>query len=53
LRAAGCRKVEERDDPLAALERARQVAGAAGVVLVTGSLYLVGAVLQSLGERPA
>ncbi|HVC83478.1 MAG TPA: folylpolyglutamate synthase/dihydrofolate synthase family protein [Chloroflexota bacterium] len=53
LRAAGCRKVEERDDPLAALERARQVAGAAGVVLVTGSLYLVSAVLRSLGERPA
>jgi len=53
LRTAGCRTVEERDDPLAALERAREVAGAGGVVLITGSLYLVGAVLGNLGERPA
>ena len=53
LRAAGCRRVEESDDPLAALESARKLAGADGVVLVTGSLYLVGAVLQAFTERPA
>ncbi|HEY8287539.1 MAG TPA: cyanophycin synthetase [Chloroflexota bacterium] len=53
LRAAGCRLVEEREDPLAALERARELAGSDGVVLVTGSLYLVGAVLSSSRERPA
>ncbi|MGH2410543.1 MAG: glutamate ligase domain-containing protein, partial [Chloroflexota bacterium] len=53
LRAAGCTLVEERAEPRAALERARELAGADGVVLVTGSLYLVGAVLQSTGERPA
>ena len=33
--------VEAVDDPAAALERARELAGAGGAVLVTGSLYLL------------
>jgi dihydrofolate synthase/folylpolyglutamate synthase len=47
LRAAGCELVEERDDPLDALDRARTLAGQDGVVLVTGSLHLVGAILAA------
>lgn len=47
LRAAGCELVEERDDPLEALDRARTLAGQDGVVLVTGSLHLVGAILAA------
>ena len=37
--------VEEQDDPGRALARARQLAGGDGMVLVAGSLYLVGAML--------
>jgi len=47
LRIAGPRfsTVEAVDDPAAALGRARELAGARGTVLVTGSLYLVGEIL--------
>jgi dihydrofolate synthase/folylpolyglutamate synthase len=45
FRAAGSTYVEERDDPLEALSHARNLAGAGDVVLVAGSLYLVGDVL--------
>jgi dihydrofolate synthase/folylpolyglutamate synthase len=40
-------------DAALALERARALAGPGGVVLVAGSLYLVGAVLAALEERSA
>ncbi|MGH2390160.1 MAG: bifunctional folylpolyglutamate synthase/dihydrofolate synthase [Chloroflexota bacterium] len=53
LRAAGCGLVEERDGPLEALERARAMAGEKGVVLVTGSLHLVGAILAARVEERA
>lgn len=41
-------RVLEREDPGAALAAARELAGPDGVVVVTGSLYLVGAVQQVL-----
>jgi len=44
---------EPRADPLAAVARAREEAGATGTVLVAGSLYLVGAVLALLEEPGA
>jgi dihydrofolate synthase/folylpolyglutamate synthase len=40
-RAAGVRDVVAEPDPLAALGRARERAGAGGAVIVTGSLYLL------------
>jgi len=41
-------------DPVPALERARRLAGSDGLVLVAGSLYLVGEILGALegGDRP-
>jgi dihydrofolate synthase/folylpolyglutamate synthase len=45
--------VEIREDPGAGLARAREIAGRDRFVLVTGSLYLVGAVLAWLGDRAA
>ncbi|HEX4824625.1 MAG TPA: cyanophycin synthetase [Candidatus Polarisedimenticolaceae bacterium] len=39
---------EARTEPLAAIARAREVAGPEGTVLVAGSLYLIGAVLALL-----
>ena len=39
---------ELREEPGEALERAKEIAGPGGVVLVTGSLYLVGNVLSAL-----
>jgi dihydrofolate synthase/folylpolyglutamate synthase len=41
-RAAGATRVESVDDPLAALERARELAGPGGLVLATGSVRLAG-----------
>jgi dihydrofolate synthase/folylpolyglutamate synthase len=40
-------------DPRAALERARQLAGPGGVVLATGSIYLVADLLAPAGGRRA
>jgi folylpolyglutamate synthase/dihydropteroate synthase len=33
------------------LERARTVAGASGVIVVTGSIYVVGEAMRMLGVR--
>jgi dihydrofolate synthase/folylpolyglutamate synthase len=46
LRQAGIAVVEEVGDPWLALQRARQVAQPSDLIVVTGSLYLVGAILQ-------
>jgi dihydrofolate synthase / folylpolyglutamate synthase len=43
--------VEEALDVPAALERARILAGPNGVVVVTGSIYIVGEAMQALGIR--
>ncbi len=40
-------------DPRRALERARELAGAGGVVLATGSIYLVADLLRPAGQRSA
>ena len=44
-------EMEEAKDVPAALERARQLAGADGVVVMTGSIYLVGEAMRALGAR--
>ena len=43
--------IEEAPDVVAALERARIAAGTNGVVVVTGSIYIVGEAMQALGIR--
>ena len=43
--------IEEAPDVTAALERARMPAGTTGVVVVTGSIYIVGEAMQALGIR--
>jgi dihydrofolate synthase/folylpolyglutamate synthase len=43
--------IEESVDVPAALERARTLAGSNGVVVVTGSIYIVGEAMQALGIR--
>jgi dihydrofolate synthase/folylpolyglutamate synthase len=43
--------IEEAHDVPAALERARILAGSNGVVVVTGSIYIVGEAMQALGIR--
>ncbi|HST42650.1 MAG TPA: cyanophycin synthetase [Conexibacter sp.] len=40
-------------DPRRALERARELAGAGGVVLATGSIYLIADLLRPAGQRNA
>jgi dihydrofolate synthase/folylpolyglutamate synthase len=64
-RAASCRDIAAaaramglpaggEADPAQALEKARSLAGPGGIVLVAGSLYLIGAVLGLLaGDTPA
>jgi dihydrofolate synthase/folylpolyglutamate synthase len=42
---------EDADDVASALERARKVAGAGGLVVVAGSIYIVGEAMQMLGVR--
>lgn len=49
----GARRTEVVPEPHAALERARELAGARGLVLATGSIYLVADLLRSPGERSA
>ena len=44
-------RVLEREEPREALELARELAGPEGVVLVTGSLYLVGEIRQLVLEH--
>jgi dihydrofolate synthase / folylpolyglutamate synthase len=42
-------EIEVVDDVRLAVERARAIAGAGTVVVITGSIYLVGEVMQSIG----
>jgi dihydrofolate synthase/folylpolyglutamate synthase len=44
-------QIEEAGDVAAALARARTVAGAGGVVVITGSIYIVGEAMRILGVR--
>jgi dihydrofolate synthase/folylpolyglutamate synthase len=43
--------IEDADDVASALDRARKVAGAGGLVVVTGSIYIVGEAMRMLGVR--
>jgi dihydrofolate synthase/folylpolyglutamate synthase len=43
--------IEEARDVAAALRRARDVAGSRGLVVVTGSIYIVGEAMRMLGVR--
>jgi dihydrofolate synthase/folylpolyglutamate synthase len=43
--------IEDAEDVASALERARKVAGAGGLVVVTGSIYIVGEAMRMLGVR--
>ncbi len=49
----GCTNAESVRDPLPALERARELAGPDGVVLATGSIYLVADLLAARGGAAA
>jgi dihydrofolate synthase/folylpolyglutamate synthase len=50
-RVAAGTAIEEAEDVAAALGRARQVAGSVGLVVVTGSIYIVGEAMRILGLR--
>jgi dihydrofolate synthase / folylpolyglutamate synthase len=43
--------IEDAEDVASALERARKLAGAGGLVVVTGSIYIVGEAMRMLGVR--
>ena len=43
--------IEDAEDVASALERARELAGAGGLVVVTGSIYIVGEAMRMLGVR--
>jgi dihydrofolate synthase/folylpolyglutamate synthase len=43
--------VEEAENVASALDRARKVAGSRGLVVVTGSIYIVGEAMRMLGVR--
>jgi len=43
--------IEEAEDVASALEQAKQVAGPRGLIVVTGSIYIVGEVMRNLGVR--
>jgi dihydrofolate synthase/folylpolyglutamate synthase len=43
--------IEDAEDVASALERAQKVAGAGGLVVVTGSIYIVGEAMRMLGVR--
>jgi dihydrofolate synthase/folylpolyglutamate synthase len=51
VRVAADSDIEEAADVEIALERARTVAGASGVIVVTGSIYVVGEAMRMLGVR--
>lgn len=53
LGGAGGGGSELEADPRRALERARELAGAGGVVLATGSIYLIADLLAPAGQRSA
>ena len=50
-RVAASMAIEGAEDVASALERARKVAGAGGLVVVTGSIYIVGETMRILGVR--
>jgi dihydrofolate synthase/folylpolyglutamate synthase len=50
-RVAASTDLEGAEDVASALERARKVAGAGGLVVVTGSIYIVGETMRILGVR--
>jgi dihydrofolate synthase/folylpolyglutamate synthase len=50
-RSVAASEIEEAADVAAALERARQRAGAEAVIVVTGSIYVVGEAMQALDIR--
>ena len=43
--------IEEAPDVASALERATNLAGPGGVVVITGSIYIVGEAMRVLGVR--
>jgi dihydrofolate synthase/folylpolyglutamate synthase len=43
--------IEEAEDVPSALARARQVAGQGGLIVITGSIYVVGEAMRTLGVR--
>ena len=54
IRAAAARtfvEIEDVAEVAAALERARELAGMEGVIVVTGSIYIVGEAMRILGVR--
>jgi dihydrofolate synthase / folylpolyglutamate synthase len=54
IRAAAARTATDVEDSSSvenALERARELAGAGGLIVVTGSIYVVGEAMRSLGVR--
>jgi dihydrofolate synthase/folylpolyglutamate synthase len=53
LGGAGAGEAVLEADPRRALARARELAGAGGVVLATGSIYLVADLLRPAGQRSA
>jgi dihydrofolate synthase / folylpolyglutamate synthase len=50
-RVAESGDIEEADGVAAALDRAREVAGRNGLIVVTGSIYIVGEAMRTLGIR--
>jgi dihydrofolate synthase / folylpolyglutamate synthase len=50
-RVAGGTKIGEAADVASALDQARKVAGTSGLVVVTGSIYIVGEAMRILGIR--
>jgi dihydrofolate synthase/folylpolyglutamate synthase len=50
-RVARENQIEDAADVAAALERARALAGAGGLVVITGSIYIVGEAMRTLGLR--
>ncbi|HXM67848.1 MAG TPA: folylpolyglutamate synthase/dihydrofolate synthase family protein [Candidatus Acidoferrum sp.] len=54
IQQAGARtgaEIELVEDPQQALERARTLAPAGSVIVITGSIYLVGEVMRSMGKQ--
>ena len=50
-RVAAGMDIEEAEDVASALTRAREVAGSSGLIVVTGSIYIVGEAMRTLGVR--
>jgi dihydrofolate synthase/folylpolyglutamate synthase len=48
-RVAASGDIEEAENVASALDRAREVAGSAGLVVITGSIYIVGEAMRTLG----